>query len=60
MFTLGQEVISANYGKGVVTAIDEDALFYPVEVTFYDGRVNDFTHGGREFVMEDQPSLIKV
>ena len=60
MFTVGQEVFSLNRGKGVVTCIDEDALFYPVEVTFYDGRVNDFTYGGREFIMEDQPSLVKI
>lgn len=57
MFTVGQEVISSNHGKGVVTAIDEDALLYPVEVTFYDGRVDTYTAGGREFVMQENPTL---
>ena len=60
MFTVEQEVFSSNYGKGVVTAIDEDALKYPVEVTFYSGVVEWFTQGGRQFIMEDQPSLVKV
>ena len=60
MFTVGQEVFSPNYGKGVVTAIDEDALKYPVEVTFYGGYVEWFTKEGRQFIMEDQPSLVKV
>ena len=59
MFTLGQRVFNSNYGEGTVTAIDEEALRYPVEVTFYDGKVEWFTQGGRQFVMEDQPSLVK-
>ena len=60
MFTVGQEVFSPNYGKGVVTAIDGRALWYPVEVTFYSGVIEWFTQGGRQFIMEDQPSLVKV
>ena len=44
----------------VVTRIDEEALVYPVEVTFHDGHVEWFTQGGRLFIMEDQPSLVKV
>ena len=60
MFTVGQEVFSSNYGKGVVTRIDEEALFYPVEVTFHDGEVQRFTQSGKEFLGEDQPSLVKV
>ena len=60
MFTVGQEVFSYNYGKGVVTAINGRALWYPVEVTFYDGYVEWFTKGGRQFIMEDHPSLVKV
>jgi len=38
MFALGQEVFSSRYGKGAVTRIDEEALFYPVQVTFQDLR----------------------
>ena len=60
MFTVGQEVFSSNYGKGVVTCILEEALFYPVQVTFNDGSVEEFTLNGKEFIMEDQPSLVKV
>ena len=60
MFTVEQEVFSSNYGKGVVTRIDESALKYPVEVTFNNGLVEWYTQGGREFIMEDQPSLVKV
>ena len=60
MFTVRESVFSSNYGHGVVTAVDEDALWYPVEVTFYGGYVEWFTKGGRQFIMEDQPSLVKV
>ena len=60
MFAVGQEVFSSNYGKGVVTRILEEALDYPVEVTFHDGHVDLFTQGGRQFIMDDQPSLVKV
>ena len=60
MFTLGQEVFSPNYGNGVVTCIDEEALLYPVEVTFHDGSVEEFTYSGKEFISEDQPSLVKI
>ena len=60
MFTVGQEVFSSNYGKGVVTRIIEEALLYPVEVTFNDGSVEEFTQSGKEFISEDQPSLVKV
>ena len=60
MFTVGQEVFSSNHGKGVVTAIDENALRYSVEVTFINDLVEWYTHGGREFIMEDQPSLVKI
>ena len=60
MFTVDQEVFSANYGKGVVTRILEEALFYPVEVTFHEGSVEEFTQSGKEFISEDQPSLVKV
>ena len=60
MFTVGQEVFSSNYGKGVVTCTLEEALFYPVQVTFHGGHVDWFTQGGRQFIMEDQPSLVKV
>ena len=60
MFTVGQEVFSSNHGNGVVTRIDEEALFYPVEVTFHDGYVEHFTQSGKEFITEDQPSLVKV
>ena len=59
MFTVGQEVFSPNYGKGVVTCILEEALFYPVEVTFHDGSVEEFTQNGKEFISEDRPSLVK-
>ena len=48
MFTLGQDVYSSNHGKGVVTAIDEYALKYPVEVTFINGFVEWYTQGGRD------------
>ena len=47
MFAVGQEVFSPNYGKGVVTRIDEEALFYPVQVTFHDGSVEEFTQSGK-------------
>ena len=60
MFTVGQEVFSPNYGKGVVTRIDEVALVYPVQVTFHDGTVTEFTQSGKEFVTEKHPSLVKV
>ena len=60
MFKVGQEVFSPNHGKGVVTRIDEEALFYPVQVTFQDGDVEYFTHSGKEFITEDHPSLVKV
>ena len=60
MFTVGQEVFSPNYGKGVVTRIDEEALRFPVRVTFHDGYVEYFTHSGKEFISEDHPSLVKV
>ena len=59
MFTVGQEVFSPNYGNGVVTRIDEEALFYPVQVTFHDGSVEEFTRSGKEFISEVQPSLVK-
>ena len=60
MFTVGQDVFSPNYGKGVVTCILEEALFYPVQVTFNDGSVEEFTLSGKEFISEDHPSLVKV
>ena len=60
MFNEGQTVWCLIYGQGVVTAVDESALWHPVEVTFYDGHVEWFTQGGRQFIMEDQPSLVKV
>ena len=60
MFTVGQDVFSPNYGKGVVTCILKEALFYPVQVTFNDGSVEEFTLSGKEFISEDQPSLVKV
>lgn len=59
MFALGQEVFSSRHGKGVVTRIDEEALFYPVEVTFHDGSVEVFTQSGKEYISEVQPSLVK-
>lgn len=60
MFTVGQGVFSSNYGHGEVTCILEEALLYPVEVTFHDGSVEEFTQSGKEFISEDQPSLVKV
>ena len=60
MFTVGQEVFSPNYGKGVVTCILEEAVLYPVQVTFNDGSVEGFTQSGKEFISEDKPSLVKV
>ena len=60
MFAVGQEVFSDSYGKGVVTCILAEALVYPVEVTFHDGSVEEFTQSGKEFISEDQPSLVKV
>ena len=60
VFTVGQEVFSPNYGKGVVTCILGEALFYPVQVTFHDGSVEEFTLSGKEFISEVQPSLVKV
>ena len=60
MFTVDQEVFSANHGKGVVTCIDEESLLYSVKVTFHDGSVEEFTQSGKEFISEDQPSLVKV
>ena len=60
MFTVGQEVFSTNHGKGVVTCIIEEALLYPVEVTFHDGSVEKFTQSGREFISEERPSLVKI
>lgn len=60
MFTAGQEVFSSNYGHGVVTRILAEALVYPVEVTFHDGSVTEFTQSGKEFVTEKQPSLYIV
>ena len=60
MFTVGQEVFSPNYGKGAVTCILEEALLYSVKVTFHDGSVKVFTQSGKEFISEDQPSLVKV
>ena len=60
MFAVGQEVFSANYGKGVVTCILAEALFYPVQVTFHDGSVEEFTQSGKEFISEDRPSLVKT
>ena len=60
MFTVGQDVFSPNYGKGVVTCILAEALVYPVEVTFHDGSVEEFTQSGKEFISEDQPSLVKA
>ena len=59
VFTVGEEVFSPNYGKGVVTCTLEEALFYPVQVTFHDGYVEYFTQSGKEFISEDQPSLVK-
>ena len=59
MFTVGQEVFSTNHGKGVVTCITEEALLYPVEVTFHDGSVEEFTQSGKEFISEERPSLVK-
>ena len=60
MFTLGQDVYSSNHGKGVVTVIDEYAMKYPVEVTFINGPVEWYTQEGSEFIMEDQPSLVRA
>ena len=60
MFAVGQEVFSTNYGKGVVTCTLAEALFYPVQVTFHVGSVEEFTQSGKEFISEDQPSLVKV
>ena len=60
MFKVGQRVICKKYGKGVVTRIDEEALRFPVRVTFHDGYVEYFTHSGKEFISEDQQSLVKV
>ena len=60
MFTVGQEVFSTNHGKGVVTCITEEAPLYPVEVTFHDGSVEEFTQSGKEFISEERPSLVKI
>ena len=60
MFKKNQTVWDAMFGPGVVTRILAKALVYPVEVTFHDGHVEWFTQGGRQFIMEDQPSLVKV
>ena len=60
MFVVGQKVRCKTYGKGVVTCITEEALLYPVEVTFHDGSVEEFTQSGREFISEERPSLVKI
>ena len=60
MFTVGQVVFSSNHGKGVVTTVDKDAMLYPVEVTFHDGSVEEFTQSGKEFISEERPSLVKI
>ena len=59
MFAVGQEVFSYECGKGVVTRIDEEALFYPVQVTFHDGSVEWFTQSGKDLISEVKPSLVK-
>ena len=60
MFVVGQKVFSSNHGEGVVTCITEEALLYPVEVTFHDGSVEKFTQSGKEFISEERPSLVKI
>ena len=60
MFTVDQKVFSSNHGEGVVTCITEEALLYPVEVTFHDGSVEEFTQSGKEFISEERPSLVKI
>ena len=59
-FNIGQEVYSPNYGKGVVSDIDQKPIMYPLVVTFHDGRVIFYTRDGREFIMQEQPSLATI
>lgn len=59
MFEVGQAVFSATHGKGVVwTVVDVDEdVFYPVQVLFHSGAVEDYTHDGKLFVLAEQPDL---
>ena len=55
---VGDEVFTLRHGRGTVTRIIEDALWYPVQVTFHDGSVVEFTYSGKQFIVETRPSLL--
>ena len=57
MFEIGCEVFSATHGKGVVYAVVDENMFYPVQVLFHSGVVEDYTHDGRLFKLAEQPDL---
>ena len=57
MFKVGQAVFSATHGKGVVWTVVDENMFYPVQVLFHSGAVEDYTRDGRLFVLAEQPDL---
>lgn len=60
MFTEGQEVFSATYGKGVVTKVVAQIMFYPVKVKFDSGTCEAYTLDGKLFVYSKQPDLATI
>jgi hypothetical protein len=57
MFEVGQAVFSATHGKGVVWAVVDEVVLYPVQVMFHSGAVEDYTSDGKLFVLAEQPDL---
>lgn len=60
MFKVGQAVFSATHGKGVVTIVVDETMFYPVEVKFDSGIVEAYTLDGRLFISAKQPDLVVI
>ena len=60
MFKVGQEVFSATHGKGVVTKVENEIVFYPIEVKFVSGTAEAYTLDGRLFISAKQPDLVAI
>lgn len=60
MFRVGQEVLSAAHGKGVVTEVVDEIAFYPVEVKFDSGTAESYTLDGKMFVYAKRPDLVAI
>lgn len=60
MIRVGQEVLSATHGKGVVTEVKVSTELYPVIVKFDNHIKSTFTLEGKQFLLQEMPDIVPV